>query len=43
VGKVAEAASKKWYKNGRYEINEDRWLDIYPNPSLLSKLLDKLL
>jgi hypothetical protein len=40
--RVAQALLKKWYRHGTYEIIEDRSLNIYPDPSLLSRLLDKL-
>ncbi len=35
VQRVAEGLLKKWYGNGTYEVVEDRWLNIYPSPSLL--------
>jgi hypothetical protein len=42
VQRVAEGLLKKWYGDGTYKVIEDRWLNIYPGPSLLSRLLDKL-
>ena len=42
VQRVAKGLLKKWYGSGSYEVVEGRWLNIYPGPSLLSRLLDKM-
>ncbi len=42
IQKVAQALANNWYKNGTFEIDQDIWLNIYPGPNLLTRLLNKL-